>query len=182
MSPRRKRRPSRGDRFEPQIVRLRTRYRKTTVQRIFEELQREGYDGGTSIAFEHLGGVAVSRLYDNMKVVLSRYEDGEPVYSPRFLAFATRYGFRPIACRVRRPQAKGKVERPFDNVERNLLNGREFQSLEHLNDVTRWWLEHVAESSTMLDDDGCTSETVEGDSPKFHGDGPSEENEPETGE
>ncbi len=144
-APGRKRRPSKVDRFEPQIVRLLARYPKITVQRIFEELRREGYDGGTSIAFEHLGGVAASCLYDNMKVVVSRYEDGEPVYNPRFLAFATHYGFRPIACRVRRPQTKGKVERPFDYVEKNLLNGREFRSLEHLNDVTRWWLENVAD-------------------------------------
>jgi transposase len=37
-------------------------------------------------AFEHLGGVAASCLYDNLKTVVSRYEDGEPVYNPRFLA------------------------------------------------------------------------------------------------
>jgi hypothetical protein len=30
-------------------------------------------------------------------------------------------------------------------VEKNLLNGRTFHSLEHLNEVTRWWLKHVAD-------------------------------------
>ena len=63
-------------------------------------------------AFEHLGGAAATCLYDNMKVVVARYEDGEPIYNTRFLAFATHYGFRPVACRPRRPQTKGKVERP----------------------------------------------------------------------
>jgi transposase len=58
-------------------------------------------------AFEHLGGVAVTCLYDNMKVVVSGYDGDEPVYNPRFLAFAAHYGFRPVACRVRRPQTKG---------------------------------------------------------------------------
>lgn len=96
-------------------------------------------------AFEHLGGVAVTCLYDNMKVVVARYEDGEPIYNTRFLAFATHYGFRPVACRPRRPQTKGKVERPFLFVEKNLLGGREFRSLEHLNEVTAWWLEEVAD-------------------------------------
>jgi hypothetical protein len=67
------------------------------------------------------------------------------VYNTRFLAFATHYGFRPIACRRRRPQTKGKVERHFDFVERNLLNGRTFRSLDDLNEVTRWWLEAVAD-------------------------------------
>ena len=68
-------------------------------------------------AFEHLGGVAATCLYDNMKVVVSGHADGVPIYNPRFLAFATHYGFRPIACRVRRPQTKGKVERPFSYVD-----------------------------------------------------------------
>jgi transposase len=96
-------------------------------------------------AFEHLGGVAATCLYDNMKVVVSGYEDDVPIYNPRFLAFATHYGFRPVACRVRRPQTKGKVERPFFYVETNLFNGRTFESLDHLNETTGWWLDQVAD-------------------------------------
>jgi transposase len=96
-------------------------------------------------AFEYLGGVAATCLYDNMKVVVSGYDGDEPVYNTRFLAFATHYGFRPVACRRRRSCTKGKVERNFDFVERNLLNGRSFRSLEHLNEVTGEWLEHVAD-------------------------------------
>jgi hypothetical protein len=96
-------------------------------------------------AFTHLGGVAATCLYDNMKVVVTRYDGDEPVYNTRFLAFATHYGYRPWACRPRRGQTKGKVERPFDYVEKNLLNGRTFRSLEHLNEVAQWWLEHVAD-------------------------------------
>jgi transposase len=40
-------------------------------------------------AFEHLGGVAATGLYDNRKVVVSGYEDEVPISNPRFLAFAT---------------------------------------------------------------------------------------------
>ena len=96
-------------------------------------------------AFEHLGGVAATCLYDNMKVVVSGYDGDEPVYNPRFLAFAAHYGFRPVACRLRRPQTKGKVERPFGYVESSLLGGRTFRSLEHLNETTVWWLAEVAD-------------------------------------
>jgi transposase len=96
-------------------------------------------------AFEHLGGVAATCLYDNMKVVVSGYEDEVPIYNPRFLAFATHYGYRPVACRVRRPQTKGKVERPFFYVETSLFNGRSFFSLDHLNETTAWWLAQVAD-------------------------------------
>lgn len=96
-------------------------------------------------AFTHLGGVAATCLYDNMKVVVTAYEDGVPIYNSRFLAFATHYGFRPIACRPRRPQTKGKVERPFAYIESSLLNGRSFESLNQLNETTAWWLAHIAD-------------------------------------
>ncbi len=96
-------------------------------------------------AFEHLGGVARTCLYDNMKVVVLRHGDEGPLYNPKFLAFATHYGYTPWACRVRRSQTKGKVERQFHYVETNLLNGRTFHSLEHLNEVTARWLAEVAD-------------------------------------
>jgi transposase len=96
-------------------------------------------------AFEHLGGVAATCLYDNMKVVVNGYDGDEPVYNPRFLAFAAHYGFRPVACRPRRPQTKGKVERPFGYVESSLLGGRSFRGLGHLNETAAWWLAAVAD-------------------------------------
>jgi transposase len=96
-------------------------------------------------AFTHLGGVAATCLYDNFKVVVQGYEDDEPIYNARFLAFATHYGFRPWACRPGRAQTKGKVERPFQYAETNLLCGRDFRTLEHLNDTTAWWLANVAD-------------------------------------
>jgi hypothetical protein len=96
-------------------------------------------------AFEHLGGAAATCLYDNMKVVVSGYDGDEPVYNPRFLAFAAHYGFQPVACRPHRPQTKGKVERPFGYVESSLLGGRSFRDLGHLNETAAWWLAEVAD-------------------------------------
>lgn len=96
-------------------------------------------------AFDYFGGVAATCLYDNMKVVVLRHDDEGPLFNPRFLAFATHYGFQPRACRPRRPQTKGKIERPFSYVETSLLNGRTFHTLAHLNEVTAWWLTNVAD-------------------------------------
>lgn len=96
-------------------------------------------------AFEHLGGVAATCLYDNMKVVVTGYDHDVPIYNTQFLAFATHYGYRPVACRPRRSQTKGKVERPFYYVEKNLLNGRTFRSLAHLNEVAVVWLAETAD-------------------------------------
>jgi transposase len=102
-------------------------------------------------AFHHLGGVARVCLYDNFKAVVLRHDAEGPLYNPKFLAFATHYGFKPQACQVRRPQTKGKVERKFYYVETNLLNGRTFDSLEHLNEVTAWWLANVADVHRLRD-------------------------------
>jgi transposase len=102
-------------------------------------------------AFRHLGGVARVCLYDNFKAVVLRHDADGPLYNPKFLAFATHYGFRPQACRVRRPQTKGKVERKFFYVETSLFNGRTFESLEHLNEETARWLANVADIRLLRD-------------------------------
>jgi transposase len=96
-------------------------------------------------AFHYLQGVAAVCLYDNMKVVVLRHDEDGPLFNPRFLAFATHYGYRPFACLPRRAQTKGRVERKFDFVQKNLLNGRTFRTLDHLNEVTAWWLANVAD-------------------------------------
>jgi transposase len=96
-------------------------------------------------AFTYLQGVAATCLYDNQKVVVLRHDADGPLYNPRFLAFATHYGFKPWACQPRRPQTKGKVERRFHHVEVSLLNGRTFHTLDHLNEVTLQWLANVAD-------------------------------------
>jgi transposase len=102
-------------------------------------------------AFHHLGGVARVCLYDNFKAVVLRHDADGVLYNPKFLAFATHYGFRPQACRVRRPQTKGKVERRFLYVETSLLNGRTFDTLEHLNEITAGWLRSVADVRVLRD-------------------------------
>jgi transposase len=96
-------------------------------------------------AFGYFGGLAATCLYDNMKVVVTGYDGDQPLYNTRFLSFATHYGFQPWACRPHRPETKGKVERPFAYVETNLLNGRTFTSLEHLNEIAMRWLAETAD-------------------------------------
>jgi transposase len=96
-------------------------------------------------AFDRFRGLAATCLYDSMKVVVTSWDGEQPIYNTRFLAFATHYGFRPWACKRRRPRTKGKIERPFWFVESNLLNARTFSSLDHLNEVTAWWLDNVSD-------------------------------------
>jgi transposase len=118
----------------------RRQYLHCTESQDFETTLREHVR-----AFEHLGGVAATCLYDNMKVVVARYEGDEPIYNTRFLAFATHYGYKVWACRRRRPRTKGKVEKQFYFVETSFLNGRSFRNFAHLNECLAKWLAEVAD-------------------------------------
>lgn len=65
-------------------------------------------------AFEALGGVPRTALYDNMRtVVVARdaYGDGQHRFQAGFLDFARHWGFVPRLCRPYRARTKGKVER-----------------------------------------------------------------------
>ncbi|MBI5233720.1 MAG: IS21 family transposase [Deltaproteobacteria bacterium] len=96
-------------------------------------------------AFEYYGGVSKECLYDNEKTVVLRWECGRPVFNPAFTSFITHYNCKPVACRPGSPQTKGKIEAPFNYVEKNLLGGRDFQDLEDLRATARWWLKEKSD-------------------------------------
>jgi transposase len=96
-------------------------------------------------AFEYFGGVPKQCLYDGEKTILLRWEAGRPLYNPAFIAFITHYHCRPIMCRPGRAQTKGKIEAPFQYVEKNLLNARRFEDLEDLKAKACWWLKEKSD-------------------------------------
>jgi len=106
-----------------------------TPRRDFFTLIRRHQD-----AFAHFTGTPAQCLYDSEKTVVLRWEAGRPVINPAFSGFATHYRIRPIICRRGRAETKGKIERPFQYVEGNLLGGREFQDLDDLRACVRWWM------------------------------------------
>jgi transposase len=113
----------------------RRQYIDFTTRHDFYSLIRRHQD-----AFQYFGGVPRECLYDNEKTVVLRWECGRPVFNPAFTAFITHYQCKPIACRQGRPETKGKIEAPFQYVEGNLLNGRDFEDLQDLRARACWWL------------------------------------------
>ena len=106
-----------------------------TPRRDFFTLIRRHQD-----AFSHFQGTPAQCLYDSEKTVVLRWEAGRPLINPAFSAFVTHYRIRPVICQRGRAQTKGKIERPFQYVEGNLLCGREFQDLDDLKNCAKWWL------------------------------------------
>jgi transposase len=96
-------------------------------------------------AFARFGGCASRCTYDSQKPVVLRWEGTQPIYNPRFLAFAAHYGFRPRAVRGD-PNAKPRVERGFWELERSFLNGRSFRDLDDMRAQLATWLDRIVDA------------------------------------
>lgn len=103
-------------------------------------------------AFEKLG-IPKTIVYDNVKTVVLRRER-IPGKAPRihlnpgFSDFASYHGFEIKPCAPYWPRSKGKVEAGVKYVRNNFMEGmsfgRDFFSLEDLNDKAQKWVKNVA--------------------------------------
>jgi Mu transposase-like protein/integrase-like protein len=100
---------------------------------------------GHLVAFQALGGVPRTVLYDRMKTVVTGVAaDGRPVFHPALVALAQHFGFTPTACRPYRAQTKGKVERPVGYIRGDFWLGRAFADFPDLTGQWTTWLATVA--------------------------------------
>jgi hypothetical protein len=99
---------------------------------------------GHVLTFERFGGCAQACTYDSQKPVVLRWEGRQPIYNPRFLAFAAHYEFRLEAVRGN-PNGKPRVERNFWEFETSFLNARSFSDFNDLKDQLAYWLDHTVD-------------------------------------
>lgn len=96
-------------------------------------------------AFEFFGGVTEKVMIDNLKVGVLRHPLGEPaLFHPRYLDLAAHYGFRPVACQVRKGNEKGRVESGVGYVKKNFLDGLEIPSFAAVNPAATLWRDTIA--------------------------------------
>ena len=110
----------------------------------FESVDLFALMDGHKRAFARFGGYASACKYDSQKPVVLRWEGQQPIYNPRYLAFAAHYGIRPAAVRGK-PNAKPRVERGFWEHERSFLNGRSFRDREDFRAQLAIWLDRVVD-------------------------------------
>jgi len=106
---------------------------------IFEHADLYALMDGHVAAFTRFGGAARTCKYDSQKPVVLRWEGPQPIYNPRFLAFAAYYEFAVQACRRRHPNDKPKVERGFWHFETSFLNGRSFRDKDDMRAQLALW-------------------------------------------
>jgi transposase len=95
-------------------------------------------------AYAYFQGLCHRHVYDNMGCVCVGRARGKPIWNPTFLEFSKHYGFQPFVCRVRDPNRKGKIERPYPYIFSDFLKGSVFGSWDELNVRARRWLDAVA--------------------------------------
>lgn len=96
-------------------------------------------------AFEYFGGLPSRIMIDNLKSgVLRRLVGESPVFHPKYLDFASHFGFDVTACNVGKGNEKGRVESGVGYVKKNLLNGLEIHDFSQINPLARQWLETIA--------------------------------------
>lgn len=112
---------------------------------LFERNDLHALMDGHVATFEHFGGAAEACKYDGQKAVVLGWEGRQPIYNPRFVAFATHYAFRPVACRPASPNEKPHVERAFWELERSFLNGRDFADLDDMRRQLEKWQRSICD-------------------------------------
>lgn len=89
------------------------------------------------------GGVTMVDIFDNLKTVV--YRHGPPtIFNESFLAYSRARGFGVVACRPRRGNEKGRVERPIGFIRERFWPGRRFESLLDLNVQAMQWRDTFA--------------------------------------
>ena len=86
--------------------------------------------------FDDLGGVTLELLIDNPKALVienNPKSEDEIRYNPKALLLAKHLGTELNACPCYWPRKKGKIEKPFNYLEEQLIKGTTFATMEELN-------------------------------------------------
>jgi len=95
-------------------------------------------------AFAAFGLVPQKIMVDNLKSAVLKRRIGEITYNPLYEDFAKHYGFRIVACNVRKGNEKGRVESGVGYVKKNFLNGLSIADFSVLNPAVNVWLDQIA--------------------------------------
>ena len=106
--------------------------------------QMENFIRSHVLAFEALGGVPRTILYDNLKSVVVERVGAHVRFHPRILELAGYYHFAPKPCAPYRGNEKGKVERTIQYLRHSFFEARRYSSIADLNEQLVDWSSRVA--------------------------------------
>lgn len=96
-------------------------------------------------ALRFFEGTTTTSIFDNMKTVVLEHTPTVTRFNPRFLDYARARGsFQTVACGVKKPHQKGRVERPIGFMRERFWPGRRFKDLLDLNRQAAEWRDDFA--------------------------------------
>ncbi len=95
-------------------------------------------------AFQYFGGTPKELVVDNMLTAVTERSGSIIRFNESFLGFLRHFGITPVACNIRAPYEKGKVENSIKYLRYNFWPLRKFTDLEDINHQVQAWLEKTA--------------------------------------
>lgn len=122
-------------------------YSRRMYIRVSLHEKQTAWFNGLEGAFFHFQGIPQQVLLDNAKPLVTSHNaiNKEVIFNERFKAFASYWGFQPIACSPYRARTKGKDERMVGYVKGNAIAGRSFASLHELKSHLERWNAEIAD-------------------------------------
>jgi transposase len=97
-------------------------------------------------AFRRLGGVTRVVVLDNLREGVLQPDVYDPALNPLYRDVLSHYGSVALACRVRDPDRKGKVESGVGHAKKTPLKGQRFESLDEAQAYLDHWEERWADT------------------------------------
>jgi len=97
-------------------------------------------------AFRRLGGATRVVVLDNLREGVLKPDVYDPTVNPLYRDVLSHYGSVALACRVRDPDRKGKVESGVGHAKKTPLKGQHFESLEEAQAYLDHWEERWADT------------------------------------
>lgn len=99
-------------------------------------------------AFKYFGGTPGELVVDNMITAVTERTGSLIRFNDSFLEFLLPLGIKPVACNIRSPHEKGKIERSIHYIRHNFLPLREFNNLPEIQSQVMGWLNKIANART----------------------------------
>ena len=95
-------------------------------------------------AFQYFGGSPKEIVVDNMLTAVTERVGAMVRFNEAFLDFLRPFSITPIACNIRAPYEKGKIENSIKYLRNNFWPARSFTDLEDVQNQVLVWLSNTA--------------------------------------
>lgn len=95
-------------------------------------------------AFSYFGGSPKELVVDNMLTAVIERAGKIIRFNDAFLDFMMRFNINPVACNIKSPQEKGKVEASIKYIRHNFFPANTFTGLSDIQEKVILWLNQIA--------------------------------------